>query len=279
MWTVQTIARAPGESFDFLAAAVVRGDEVICVGQHGLTVGSRDRGDTFTKRCGTGSTLTSLWADGTRLVAAGKRDGIRVSTDGGATWVETKKSKDLERLWGDASGTLIATLVKSPGLAWRSTDGGVKWKRLEHAGTGTTVTGDDAGNWYLAAARQVAVSRDRGETWTNVALPGDALVYGAHAVDGHAWLVGAAGAIYRTRDAGTTWAAEPSGTTKRLDAIWAAGPDRAYACGEDGTLLAYDGRTWTAEAHTAGGCGFLGIAGGAGVIVVVGLGATILVRH
>ena len=43
---------------------------------------------------------------------------------------------------------------------------------------------------------------------------------------------------------GTAWTAETSPTTMRLTAIWGEGPDELWAAGEEGALLSWNGTEW-----------------------------------
>jgi hypothetical protein len=45
---------------------------------------------------------------------------------------------------------------------------------------------------------------------------------------------------------GSTWSAMPSGTTAVLGEVWGTGPHDVYAVGPGGTIVHYDGSTWSA---------------------------------
>ncbi len=58
--------------------------------------------------------------------------------------------------------------------------------------------------------------------------------------------------LYRTsstvaayHDDGSAWTPEPTGTTTFLGAVWADAPDDAWAVGGSGTVLHWDGRSWS----------------------------------
>jgi cysteine-rich repeat protein len=46
---------------------------------------------------------------------------------------------------------------------------------------------------------------------------------------------------------GVSWSAQTSNTTAFLRAVWAAAPDDVYAVGDAGTVVHYDGSTWSVE--------------------------------
>ncbi len=43
---------------------------------------------------------------------------------------------------------------------------------------------------------------------------------------------------------GSGWERVESGTDRTLQAVWAGGPDEAWAVGAEGTVLRWDGRAW-----------------------------------
>jgi hypothetical protein len=60
-----------------------------------------------------------------------------------------------------------------------------------------------------------------------------------------AWCVGDRGAAARWK--GAAWAAVPTGSNRRLRAVWAASPSDAAAVGDKGTVLRFDGTRWAPQ--------------------------------
>lgn len=67
--------------------------------------------------------------------------------------------------------------------------------------------------------------------------------------DNRGWAVGGAGTIVATKDGGTSWAAQTSGTTYSLFDVTFVDADRGWAVGGAGTILSTTdgGVTWTAQ--------------------------------
>ena len=70
------------------------------------------------------------------------------------------------------------------------------------------------------------------------------------------WLAGSNGVIRHAKSPFTTFTAEASGTTETLYGIAAASCTDVYAVGSNGTILHYDGATWSAQ--TSGTAASLG---------------------
>lgn len=90
----------------------------------------------------------------------------------------------------------------------------------------------------------VARSTDGGATWSVVASPTHARLYGA-AVDpaGRVWIVGEGGTILRSDDGGRHLAIEPSPVAARLVAVAVAG-DRVVAAGDGGVVVERGAAGW-----------------------------------
>ena len=75
---------------------------------------------------------------------------------------------------------------------------------------------------------------------------------------------------------GETWSLQNSGTSETLYSVWGSGPANVFAVGAGGTLLHYDGRAWSAQA--SGMSDYLYSVWGSGPadVFVVGSGGTVL---
>ena len=69
--------------------------------------------------------------------------------------------------------------------------------------------------------------------------------------DGRSILIGTATVYVGPRPVG--WVSVPSPTTQPLNAIWGASPKDIWAAGEFGTMLHYDGTSWTSVPNAIGG--------------------------
>src|SRR5439155_304058 len=75
---------------------------------------------------------------------------------------------------------------------------------------------------------------------------------------------------------GTSWTAQPSGTTQALYGVWGSGGTDVFAVGEGGTILHYDGTGWTAQPSATSEYVF-GVWGSGGTdVFAVGTGGTIV---
>jgi hypothetical protein len=76
-------------------------------------------------------------------------------------------------------------------------------------------------------------------------IPLNTKLHGAFAIDANdVFAVGDGGAILR-RVNGNDWFAMVSGTTSNLRSVWGSGPSDVWAGGALGTLLHYDGTSWS----------------------------------
>ena len=76
-------------------------------------------------------------------------------------------------------------------------------------------------------------------------IPSTAMLHAVWALDENdVFAVGDGGAILRRLN-GTDWFAMPSGTTSNLRSVWGSGPSDVWAGGVSGTLLHYNGTSWS----------------------------------
>ena len=59
--------------------------------------------------------------------------------------------------------------------------------------------------------------------------------------------MGYSGAVLRTVDGGQIWTSVPSGTSSDLYGLHFRASDRGWACGRDGTILFWDGVSWSPQ--------------------------------
>jgi photosystem II stability/assembly factor-like uncharacterized protein len=97
----------------------------------------------------------------------------------------------------------------------------------------------------------IIVSEDSGKSWALRANPSEALVdvWGSSLKD--LYVVGNAGTILHSADAGKTWATLSSGTTENLVSIWGSSAKDIYVVGKGGTILhtVDAGKTWSSYSY------------------------------
>jgi photosystem II stability/assembly factor-like uncharacterized protein len=88
-------------------------------------------------------------------------------------------------------------------------------------------------------------TNDGGKTWTINTSYGGLGVYFANASTGY--IVGMSGVIYKTIDAGVTWAIQPSGTISHLQAACFVDANTGFAVGSNGTIIGTTngGNSWS----------------------------------
>jgi ligand-binding sensor domain-containing protein len=159
--------------------------------------------DLPVRRPGSTSSVSpsSVAAQGSRIYV-GTWNGLLVSTDGGATFVERSfgsyDANRIVRLAVSGNDVFVATATSlhvshDRSRTWRSTFGAVD----DLAVDGDTV--------YVAGDGRVAVSRDRGESWTTPALPGGAGTAYAVAFQGDSVYVGTDAGVAISSDRGATF--------------------------------------------------------------------------
>lgn len=182
------------------------------------------------------------------------------SANGGRTWRSRtvrslREAEDVDFLtdrkgWAAARGRILA-----------STDGGVRWKRVDTDsraddcwsaidmvdGSHGCAVGQDAAAGELDDAAIIARMGPRGR-WSTVLRHGLPALDGVDMVDAECgWAVGGAGTILHTTDGGATWQAQESGFGGFLAGVCALDRRRAWVAGAGGTILRTvdGGRTWT----------------------------------
>jgi len=200
------------------------------------------------------------YAAGQRSWGAGARDGLVVSFCG---------PDRCYGVCGDAfsgcqEGYLgVEGIVGSPSNVYRTNDAGIMWEPTPvnpfiatEDVRGLVTFLNTSSTWKVAAARgvtdaanpaEIAVSDDRGLTWTNYdvgAVNGQYMIGRGDSVFGFGgtriWTVTTGGYIYTSDDGCQTWTAQQSGTltTSDLYAIHFADNLHGVAVGEDNYILA-----------------------------------------
>ncbi len=163
---------------------------------------------------------------------------VLLSDDAGAHWKAVQVPlKVPAAVYRSASGRL--TIVGEEGRVQQSDDGGLRW--IERATPSKSslfgLHSVDGKQLWAVGVDGLMVSRDEGVTWTSSGLPGHFLdVRFADAQ--HGWVVGHDGQIHATRDGGTTWERQESGTKQDLYRLEVLDSRTVWAIGMWGAVLA-----------------------------------------
>ena len=194
------------------------------------------------------------------------------TTDGGVNWAGQEIGD-----WTTIPALMLAEMegvyfldaingyaVGQMGFISRTTDGGANWT-VVRAGTDKEFLQDviifDASNAMVVGVNIpdaddqstwspiVLQTSDGGTTWVSADLY-DTFFYDAS----NGWAVGDKGTVIHTDDGGATWAAQVSGTTSDLNAIYATSANDAWVAGDGGTILntTDGGTTWSSNFDTNG---------------------------
>jgi photosystem II stability/assembly factor-like uncharacterized protein len=144
-------------------------------------------------------------ADGNKLVASIRSEGIFTSTNGGANWTPTPAPNGVWQVASSADGT---KLVIAGGRLYRSTNSGATWTESIVPVIGILSIASSADGSKLTAVGWGGVlsSTDSGVTWTN--YPNLQFAYVACSADGSKLVAGGFGApkpVYLSTNSGATW--------------------------------------------------------------------------
>ena len=182
-------------------------------------------------------------------VAAGKE--ILHTADGGAHW--TSQFTAAAKVAGLSFASASDGWATSGGGVYATTDGGARWARQTTAPATGWVFALGHPDAVIGADNGLNVTADGGATWQPArrlaaGYTGDlATVQFINARTG--WVAGSGGAILRTPDGGTTWAAQDSTTTSDLTAVHFVSATSGWAVGAQGAIVATTngGGTWTPQ--------------------------------
>ncbi|MDD5747461.1 MAG: DUF5719 family protein [Actinomycetota bacterium] len=188
------------------------------------------------------------------------------TTDGGTTWTGQRVGDDpfLHLL------TIRGVYFRSPNLGYAVGDSGLISKCTDSTGVGTwniVYMGETTNVFFdvfapsdteaiVVGANMLDLEKpstwspivmktvDGGASWSSMAL-----LDVSFADSNNGWAVGDGGVIIATNDGGTTWSLQASGTTKRLNSVFAISQDEAWVGGKDGTILhtVDGGTTWSSD--------------------------------
>lgn len=223
-------------------------DDLVAVGQNGLVLESTDGGETWLQRASpTGATLFAVAANaGGRLVAVGTGGTILVRD--GDTW-EVAPSPTGQALFDvRADGANGFIIVGNGGVVL--TGDGLTWQQVEVRGARENlraITGSP-GSRVVAGWNGTILAEPGG--WTTAET--GTRIYGLHLPsDGEPMAVGQGGAGFVRQ--GGSWHPLNLASPASLFAIDGPSADARLAVGDSGTVLRYDGATWSREAVPSNG--------------------------
>jgi photosystem II stability/assembly factor-like uncharacterized protein len=232
------------------------------------------------------SLLLAVAARDGRLVAAGERGHILVSTDNGGSWTQ-----------GDVPTRALLTgiFMQNAQLGWavghdevvlRTRDGGLTWERVNYAPDKEKPLLDV---WFADAQRGLAVgaygellaTADGGQTWEARPVNGSDDFHLNRIVaarDGTLYIAAEAGNLYRSSDAGATWTALPSPYQGSFFGLLPLTDGSLLAFGLRGNLFrsADQGQTWQRLETGTESTLMCGLELDQGRFVVAGLAGTLL---
>ena len=200
----------------------------------------------------------ALAANGKVVVGATQNGAVLVSADQGKTWQRTELGQvSIIDLKTCPDGSFVG--IDFYHQVWSADAAGANWKgtKLEQIKTPLSLACDPKGRWWVTGpGARIAVSADKGATWTLTDLAKDAQLTAIQFVDeATGYAAGEFGMLLATKDGGATWAS--AGTTDKDFYPYAAlfkNANEGWVSGIAGKILHTEdgGKTWTRQTNTAG---------------------------
>ena len=201
--------------------------------------------------------------------------------------------RDAETGWLVCERSMFKPMEKDESVSYllKTTDGGARWSRVEvtrGADVDLKLAGlrfaDREHGWVFGEMGSLFYTSDGGDSWARQRVPTRHLLLGATFLDAQTgWLSGGGMTVLKTTDGGVSWRAgtvavpagvegaqEPRATSpgpgepdwnesrvvggRRLNAVWFATPERGWAVGGEGVIVATEdgGRTWRPQRSGVG---------------------------
>ena len=217
--SAETSEPAPLAARSLLLHAVVAGDKIVAVGDHGNVVISPDHGLTWTQSIvPTRALLTAVsFPDPEHGWAVG-HDGVIIATaDGGKTWQRQDDGQNPETIFLDVRflDANRGFAVGAYGKFLKTDNGGKRWIAAQPAEEevhyNRLSVGRD-GHLYLAGeGGTLLVSDNTGKKWRKSEVPYDGSLFGSLPIDkGILLAYGLRGHIFRSEDHGKDWVPLPN---------------------------------------------------------------------
>lgn len=202
--------------------------------------------------------VESLASNGKVIVGGTQSGAALVSSDAGKTWTrEALGPVSMIGLSVCPDGSFLG--IDFYHKVWTADAQGAGWKAaaLEKPRVPLTVTCDGKGRWWVAGSgAKIAVSSDKGATWTLTDLKEDAQFTTLQMVDDKFGIaMGEFGMVVTTQDGGQTWAKGPSiaGEFYPYASLFVNGKE-GWASGLAGQILhtTDSGKTWNKDSNATG---------------------------
>ena len=212
------------------------------VGHYGVILHTRDAGATWQVQLnGLQANQLTLAAAQAAVASNDPSPGTPLALKRAAHFVSGGADKPLLTIWADT--TKDAIVFGAYRLALKTTDGGKTWTDWSlHVGDAYSHNLYDVtavgGQVYIATETGIILrSSDGGETFQNIATPGNATLFGVlDAGDGGVLVFGVAGQIFLSHDKGKSWKAISIGTSDNLTAAVTLRDGSIVLACENGTL-------------------------------------------
>lgn len=198
---------------DVHSLAFVGGDlDHVLFGHHGGILESRDGGRSWSPLPVSDDAMSMTPAADGSIVIAG-HEVFRASRDGGATWstISTNlPSLDIHGFTRDPADPARMWAYLATGGLWESTDFGIHWSRVLEDNVLFPIAVRDGSSLRLlgVGVSGLVTSADGGRSWTLLPTPPTYPMTSLAATgDGRTLYAGANDGLFRSDDAGRTWAA------------------------------------------------------------------------
>jgi photosystem II stability/assembly factor-like uncharacterized protein len=141
---------------------------------------------------------------------------------------------------------------------YKTTDAGLTWTRQKTFAFNDVYIDvcfiDSLQGWICGVSAKIYRTTDGGASWAqqtpSAGTP--AWLFDICFIDSlNGWVAGDNGSIAHTTDGGNTWVDDVTGTTESIYGLWFRSTTRGWACGDMGTILFWDGVSWSAQGSGA----------------------------
>ncbi|MGI9245125.1 MAG: WD40/YVTN/BNR-like repeat-containing protein [Steroidobacteraceae bacterium] len=202
--------------------------------------------------------VQSLAGHGAAILGGTQTGALLASADGGRTWARKDVGPhSFVAIAACPDGSYFAADFYHHVLPVAADGTPGKPVKLENPGTPLAVACDAAGRWWVAGTyATLAMSADRGQTWTVQEFGEDAHLTTLQFIDdAHGVMAGEFGMLFTTSDGGATWTRGPNLPNEFYPyAAYFASPTEGWVAGIAGQVLhtADAGATWTREPNDSG---------------------------
>ncbi len=197
----------------------------------------------------TTATLNAVWGASSTEAFAGGENGTMLRWNGSSwTAMSIPSSGSVYGLWGSSASDIFASMSTGEVLRFN----GSSWSSVTTQSNALWSVSGSAANDVYATGENGTVLRFNGTSWTTMNVSTAGTIAGLWSAGASNLLaVGAAasgtgGLAFRNTGAGWTSLSLPTNTF--LTSVWGANPNDVYATGDNGTILRWNGTSWTSMA-------------------------------